>query len=334
MRRFKITIFTILVTAVILLLLENIYLSQKVKYSIDDESETFDENVENNSKIISYEEKIIHNDKVEAIEEHIDIIVAEQQKTKSNNTTTKKKSNKTSTTKTSNKSVTTKTSNKTTTKTSNKTTTTKTSTTTAKTNNSTFKTYTSIDPNVEYSYKFTDFKYGVRIVHVYRDTYYTDEDGNRKLKSSVEDENKKQYDYSSYNATPNDLIPEAKENINSTKSIITETINYVSKYRKEAGIKELIYDESLTIYANVKVLDMYYGKYFAHESKTGLSWGYIGNSLNIKSKAENIAKGYAKPIKAVDAFYKSSLHKKNMLNSAYTKIGIGYKNGYWVQEFS
>ncbi|TGU52590.1 hypothetical protein EN829_070500, partial [Mesorhizobium sp. M00.F.Ca.ET.186.01.1.1] len=26
-------------------------------------------------------------------------------------------------------------------------------------------------------------------------------------------------------------------------------------------------------------------------------------------------------------------HRKNIMNPAFTKIGVGYTNGYWVQEF-
>ena len=181
--------------------------------------------------------------------------------------------------------------------------------------------------------KAENYKYGTKLIHTYKNTYDVYSDNSKVFKSSVEDKSKLKIDYSGYNAKPKDLVNEAKTNISVTKSYIDKVIEYVNEYRKKAGVSALSYDENLCIYANVKVLDMYYGNYFKHESKKGEPFGYIYKSIGILSYAENILMGLYDPKAVTDAWYNSEGHRKNMLNSSYTKIGVGLKDGYWVQEF-
>ena len=57
--------------------------------------------------------------------------------------------------------------------------------------------------------------------------------------------------------------------------------------------------------------------------------------ISYKTAAENIAKGQATPQAVVNAWMNSAGHRANILNSSYTKIGVGYvKSGnYWTQMF-
>ena len=54
---------------------------------------------------------------------------------------------------------------------------------------------------------------------------------------------------------------------------------------------------------------------------------------------ENIAAGYKTPQEVVDGWMNSEGHRKNILNPAFTKIGVGYlytgkdMAHYWVQMF-
>lgn len=84
--------------------------------------------------------------------------------------------------------------------------------------------------------------------------------------------------------------------------------------------------------------------YFAHDSLDGRSpfdrmkaAGFTGGSM-----AENIAVGYSSPAAVVAGWMQSPGHRANILNCAYTMIGIGYDpgqvkpdwgNGSWVQDF-
>lgn len=57
---------------------------------------------------------------------------------------------------------------------------------------------------------------------------------------------------------------------------------------------------------------------------------------------ENIAAGYPTPAAVVDGWMNSTGHKANILNAAFTKMGLGYSvglsngqyRGYWAQEFA
>ena len=200
----------------------------------------------------------------------------------------------------------------------------------SKSNDSNLNEYTI---KIETSTKSEELKYGIKIIHTFKDTYYVYSNGTKILKSSVEEKNKLKYDYSGYNATAKNLLPEAKENMKKNKTLVLEEIKYVNEYRKKAGISNLEYDENLSIRANVKVLDMYYGKYFSHNDKRGNSWLKLSDELGIFTYAENIAYGHSKAKSVTDMWYKSKGHKDNMLNKAYTKIGVAYRSGYWVQNF-
>ena len=57
--------------------------------------------------------------------------------------------------------------------------------------------------------------------------------------------------------------------------------------------------------------------------------------ISYRSAGENIAMGYKTPEAVVDGWMNSSGHRANILNSSFTKIGVGYvKDGhYWTQIF-
>ena len=61
----------------------------------------------------------------------------------------------------------------------------------------------------------------------------------------------------------------------------------------------------------------------------GISYGGAG---------ENIAYGQSSPEEVMTAWMNSSGHRANILNSSFTKLGVGvYKSGntiYWVQLFT
>ncbi len=56
----------------------------------------------------------------------------------------------------------------------------------------------------------------------------------------------------------------------------------------------------------------------------GVRYSYAG---------ENIAKGQRTPQEVMKSWMNSSGHRKNIMSANFTKIGVGYYNGEWVQEF-
>ena len=89
--------------------------------------------------------------------------------------------------------------------------------------------------------------------------------------------------------------------------------------------------------ARIKSQDMKDNKYFAHNSPVyGTPFQMIRNfGISFRGAGENIAMGYPTPQAVVNAWMNSSGHRANILNAAYTKIGVGYVAGgnYWTQMF-
>ena len=116
-----------------------------------------------------------------------------------------------------------------------------------------------------------------------------------------------------------------------------EVIRLVNEIRKQNGLKALTYDWELARVARYKSQDMKDNKYFSHTSPFyGSPFQMIKNfGISYRSAGENIAKGYATPQAVVNGWMNSSGHRANILNAAYTHIGVGYVSGghYWTQMF-
>ena len=109
-------------------------------------------------------------------------------------------------------------------------------------------------------------------------------------------------------------------------------LNLLNQDRKNNGLPALTLDPELSRIARIKSEDMRDKGYFAHVSPTYgdvramlRSFGYA-----FSGAGENIAH-HANVDKAQAAFMSSSGHRKNILSSAWTKVGIGIcydHNGY------
>lgn len=142
-------------------------------------------------------------------------------------------------------------------------------------------------------------------------------------------------------ANPDLIYPGQILNIPTTDSSITsyerEVIRLVNQIRRENGLSELTYDWELCRVARIKSQDMKENGYFSHTSPTYGSPFQMMKSFGIryKSAGENIAKGQPSPEAVVNAWMNSSGHRANILNFAFTHIGVGYASGgsYWTQMF-
>lgn len=115
----------------------------------------------------------------------------------------------------------------------------------------------------------------------------------------------------------------------------SQVIDLVNQERAKAGLPAVKNDTLLTKVATEKARDMDVNNYFSHTSPTygspfdmmrqfGVTYSYAG---------ENIASGQRTPQEVMTAWMNSSGHRANILNSNFTKIGVGYVNGEWVQMF-
>lgn len=129
-------------------------------------------------------------------------------------------------------------------------------------------------------------------------------------------------------------IPTKDEIVSSYEN---EVVRLVNIERGKQGLKPLASDWQLSRVARYKSQDMRDKGYFSHTSPTYGSPFEMMKSFGIsyRTAGENIARGQKTPSEVVNAWMNSSGHRANILNSSFTKIGVGYvKDGnYWTQMF-
>ena len=145
-------------------------------------------------------------------------------------------------------------------------------------------------------------------------------------------------------SNPNIIYPGQKINIPSlsiaTASVEDQVVELVNQERANYGLKALKSNWELARVARYKSQDMIDRKYFDHNSPTyGTPFQMMKNfGISYSSAGENIAAGQATPKEVVQAWMNSEGHRKNILSSSYTEIGVGYVKGgsyghYWTQMF-
>ncbi|MGX4600509.1 CAP domain-containing protein [Faecalimicrobium sp. JNUCC 81] len=144
--------------------------------------------------------------------------------------------------------------------------------------------------------------------------------------------------------------PEAKpENNNNNNSGSTtgqfaayqkEVVDLVNVERTKRGLSPLTLDSKVSDVATKKSQDMINKNYFDHNSPTyGSPFDMMKQfGVSYRAAGENIAMGQRSPKEVVTAWMNSEGHRKNILNSSFTKIGVGVaqkSNGtlYWTQMF-
>ncbi|WP_066052565.1 SafA/ExsA family spore coat assembly protein [Robertmurraya korlensis] len=129
-------------------------------------------------------------------------------------------------------------------------------------------------------------------------------------------------------------------NFDATKSIENQVVQLTNQERAKYGLKPLVADWELARVARYKSADMRDRNYFSHTSPTyGSPFEMMKNfGISYRSAGENIAAGQRTPQEVVTAWMNSEGHRKNILSSGYTHIGVGYAQGgskqhYWTQMF-
>lgn len=123
--------------------------------------------------------------------------------------------------------------------------------------------------------------------------------------------------------------------------VIVET----NKQRALHGLPPLSFNAQLTSAAQTKAFDMIAREYFEHESPDGVGPGDLveNTGYTYLAVAENLALGdYESDAVLVQAWMDSPGHRENILNEAYTEIGVavaqgmyeGYLVWFAVQEFA
>lgn len=124
-----------------------------------------------------------------------------------------------------------------------------------------------------------------------------------------------------------DVAPEANQ-LTVDKDSELRMIELVNSERVKVGLSALRTEERLTIVAQGHSRDMFMRRYFSHISPEGEDVGYRARSEAVKYAliGENLA--YAPDVESAHTgLMNSEGHRKNILDPAWTRIGIGVIDG-------
>jgi uncharacterized protein YkwD len=132
------------------------------------------------------------------------------------------------------------------------------------------------------------------------------------------------------------LQPSSGGSVGST--VENEVVRLTNAERAKAGCGALKHNARLHTAATGHSADMSAQNYFDHTSKDGRSFADRIKAAGYRFTAagENIAKGYRTAQAVVTGWMNSPGHRANILNCAYTDIGVGYVAAggpYWTQDF-
>lgn len=122
--------------------------------------------------------------------------------------------------------------------------------------------------------------------------------------------------------------PSAQTNSGTLTAQEQQMLNLVNQARAQNNVPPLQIDMQVTNVARIKAQDMIDNNYFSHNSpKYGSPFDMMKSfGVSYVQAGENIA-GNQTVVNAENALMNSPGHRKNILNPAYTHIGIGIKSG-------
>lgn len=145
---------------------------------------------------------------------------------------------------------------------------------------------------------------------------------------------------SSANSGPASSKAPATSSGSGYSSFQNQVLTLVNQQRAANGLGALSMDSALAKTATLKSQDMAKLGYFDHNSPTyGSPFDMMKQfGITYRAAGENIAMGQTSPQQVMQDWMNSPGHRANILNSSFTKIGVGIaqnSNGqyYWTQQF-
>ena len=134
---------------------------------------------------------------------------------------------------------------------------------------------------------------------------------------------------------PGGLIPVCCTPTASEKTNVNEVFSQLNQYRISKGLRALAYDTKLETAIQGHSIHENLHSFFDHNAPESVvsSPSARASLCGTSYAGENIAKGATSPTAVMNLWKNSSGHNSNMLNSSFTRVGIGYHNGYWGQLF-
>lgn len=134
-----------------------------------------------------------------------------------------------------------------------------------------------------------------------------------------------------------DNSPDNNGNI-SANAYVNEVLKLVNEYRASNGLSPVSLDNAISSAADIRAKEIV--RSFSHTRPDGRSCFTVlsENGISYNGAGENIAYGQDTPKEVMTAWMNSQGHRANILNSSFTKLGVGiYSSGgtvYWVQLFT
>ncbi|MFC0270667.1 CAP domain-containing protein [Metabacillus herbersteinensis] len=138
-------------------------------------------------------------------------------------------------------------------------------------------------------------------------------------------------------STPPAEKPSTDQVQSSVSAFEQKVVELTNVERQKQGLKPLQLDTELSKVAREKSSDMQRNNYFSHTSPTyGSPFDMMKKyGIDYRAAGENIAMGQRSPEEVVKAWMNSEGHRKNIMSSDFTHIGVGHvaQGNYWTQMF-
>lgn len=120
-----------------------------------------------------------------------------------------------------------------------------------------------------------------------------------------------------------------------------EVLSLLNRQRTQRGLDPVTTNATLEAQASQYACEMVFYRFFAHVNPaTGSTLGKRAEEFGYDYWiiGENLAAGQRTPAEVMADWMSSPCHRENILNPAFTEVGIGIRYGgeygyYWVQEF-
>lgn len=116
---------------------------------------------------------------------------------------------------------------------------------------------------------------------------------------------------------------------------IYEVVDLVNAERKKAGCSELKLDTDIVFASGVRAEEL--NTLYAHTRPDNRDFSTIFDEYDVDYttiNGENIASGYPTPERVVYGWMNSEEHRKNILSTTFTKLGVNKCGKYWNQLFA
>ena len=141
------------------------------------------------------------------------------------------------------------------------------------------------------------------------------------------------------NETPDTNLPNQPGEDSEQTSYVMQVVELVNVERAKEGLAALTFDEQMGNAALVRAKET--EQSFSHTRPDGRSFSTALTDAGVtyRSAGENIAYGQKTPQQVVEGWMNSPGHRANIMNSGFTRIGVGYYQNsagvnYWTQLFA